>query len=486
MEQKTFLELLAQYMESITDADPLFTKFMGVQLLGHLLSKNSHINVTPGIERMNLYITLVGSSILARKTLVQESVMYLYPENKVLPNESTAEKFIDNLAQTPDGIWSYGELSTLLKHIKGRSYLSTVSEVMNNLYRYEGKVYTRDTKGGGKVSIPNPYPSFNSTLTTEVLEQESTSEMLHGGFFGRIIFIPGKDGKRPRRTVPEDVFYIRNSLKKASSRLSEADLKLEFRFSEEALELINQIELRLTHRKLKAIASRYAHSMIKIAAILKFNDTIVFEKSNRSKGSKSDPLSETLLQECTEKSQDGKSNRSRNSSFSPINPPSTFDPDDFGCYNPNDEYSDSTTITTNTINTNYTMTTSLTPSIIEVESRYVQEAYEMILPCIEFMEKVSEYAEMNKKYIIKFRRYVEENYPVSRRQLMQFQNMTLSEVKSAEDTLGSDGMERIRSFYVQFRKKNGTLSKPSIHYCLYLPPIDKCQNCKYNKVCGRF
>ena len=278
----TLLEMILEYFSMVTDADVLYPKFLGVQLIGHILGKSSFVNVNPGIERLNMYVALIGESYHARKSVSQDLISELYPNDVLLPNETSAERFIANLADIPNGVWMYGEFSKILKHINKGGYLSTVAETLNDLYRYERPVYRRQIMKE-EYEIKNPYPIFCTTLTPDVLKQNTDVEMLNGGLFGRLLLVPGTTKKKPRRSIPKEAIELWEQTKYVVNELYRRKIEgIEFAFTEDALKRLNEIEDELLRSKYKAIAGRYGQAMIKIAAILTFNDAVKVKISKNS------------------------------------------------------------------------------------------------------------------------------------------------------------------------------------------------------------
>jgi hypothetical protein len=424
----TFLEMLVKYFSLVTDADPLYAKFLGVQFLGHMLTKNSTIKITPDVERTNLYVALIGESFYGRKSVSQDIIANLYPQEVLLPNETSAEKFIANLADTPNGVWMNGEFSKILKHINKGGYLSTVAEVLNDLYRYEREIYRREIMKES-YEIRRPFPTFTTTLTTEVLKEISDVEMLNGGLFGRLLFVPGSTNVKPRTNIPQeatDLWYI---LKQGAVMLGLSKQSYEFIFSDDALIRVNEIEQLLIKNQYRAIAGRYGQAMIKIAAILAFNDKII--------------------QETDSSKNNIKSNSSNNSN------------NDLSCYIENSLYIANHAIFT-----------------IIIGEQHVNDAFEMIKPCISLCQDVFKYVELNKKHIAKVLTYVQKNHPVLRSDVMRYCNIDKKQCEEAEKTLGDGGCEQLLIMYLKFPES----LKTSTVYCLN-DENDKCIDCSLNPMC---
>jgi len=432
--------MMVDYVGLLSDVDPLFVKFMSAQLLGHCLTKQSYININPERERLNLYVLLIGKSYFGRKTVTQDIISRFYPQEVILPNESSAEKFIVNLAEKPNGVWFYGEFSKILKHIKSGGYLSSIAETLNDLYKYERPEFKRELMNDEYI-IKNPYPTFSSTLTPEVLQEKVTPEMLDGGLFGRLILVPGESRGGGRKCIPKEAMNLENDLKKVVRHLERMNLAVTFDISPEGFELIDEIEKELLlTSKVSSVAGRYGQAVIKLSGILCYSDLLGGVLSNNSKNSIN----------------------SNNSNIS--------------------KSKDKTNFTKGTIIRNITNLTNFTQ--LTIEKYHIQEAYDMIKPCLEFAESLYDYSVMNKKHIIKVREYVKKNFPVDRSDVMRFCNIDSVQANEAEKTLTDQEIISIRRF--KKHKKTGGLCKPTTYYCLYGYKGDKCKDCKYERQCTAY
>ena len=429
------MDMFLEYFTMKTDADPLFGKFLFAQLIGHLLGKKSFVNITPGVERLNLYVALIGDSFKGRKSVSQDIISNFYDMNVLLPNESSAEKYVANLADTPDGVWMYGEFSKILKHIRKGGYLSTVSEVLNDLYSYERPVYRREIMNAEFI-IENPYPTFSTTLTPDVLKKETDIEMVNGGLFGRLLLVPGITNVRPRGALPPDVFLYDMNIKRFVNSISNNKIVndgIEFRFDDEALDMLNVIEKKLGEHQYSAIAGRYGQAIIKISAILQFLKNIDIDNSSKN---------------CI------KSNSSNNSSLDAITSIDEFDDEMF------------------------TFFTNI-PKVTIITKNTILEAYEMVKPCLGLSEELFMYVSLNKKNVAKVKEYVEKNHPVLRSEVMRFCNLTKRECEEAEQTLNAGGWDWLWIMNVQMVEKK----KASVVYCK-MEGTD-CSKCEYKDVCTR-
>jgi len=443
MDKKGFLDIIVGYVSLISDVDPLYVKWLSAQLLGHLLTKESYVNINPEREQLNLYTLLVGESFYARKTATQDLISYFYPLNVLLPNESSAEKFIANLSKKPNGVWLYGEFSKILKHINSGGYLSSVAETLNDLYKYVRETYKRELMNGEYV-IKKPYPVFSSTLTPSVLKEQVTSEMMDGGLFGRLLLIPGESGSGKRKPIPKKADVLKGEIKEICDALSMSNLSAEFVLDDDALEIQNKIETELANDdEITSIAGRYGQAIIKLSAILAFSEKIG---------------------EIIKVDDDGyikSENNSSNSSNSSNSYNSSVDDDD---------------LLRVSFITNITIFTHIT-----VFSRHIKDAYQMVKPCLEQARELKEYVSMNKKYIIKAKQYIKKNYPVKRSTTARMCNLDKREMNEAEGTLSDHNVLKVIRY--KKNKASGGMTRIITVYCMREYDKKKCSNCKYKIYC---
>lgn len=436
----SFIDKMVEYYSLRSDGDPLFMKFATAQLLGFLLGKNSYVDVTPDTEQLNFYTLFVAESYYGRKNVAQDIIKDFYPMDKILPNETSSEKFISNLEKNPDGIWFAGEFSKILKHINKGHYLSDIAETLNDIYNYKYPVYRREIMKQ-EYQIEAPFPQFNSTLTHDVIREQVSTEMMGGGLFGRMLLVPGKasNAEKGRSRIPEQALTMKSVLQSIVDTIYTHDIHkkgVHFVFSSEALEELNRIEKKLARNKtIRAVAGRYGQAIIKLSAITHFSRLLSVNNSKIS-----------II-----------SNNSNSSKLRPAR-----------------RKYDITTITINTIFTNNT--------ILTISLEDLKEAFDMVKPCIEYAEMLYDFVSMNKKHIIKVREYVKENHPVTKSDVSRYCNLDAMQLKGAEDTLwGSQDILRIVKF--QRIKKNGTKAKIQFVYCMEDVDRTKCQNCEWADRC---
>jgi hypothetical protein len=429
-----------------TDAEPNYQKFLFLQLMGHAIGKNSICVINPEAEYHNLYILIVGDSFYGRKGVSQDMILSLYPQECILPNEFSPEQFIKMMSTKPNGILSLGEFSKILKACaSGKSYLSTIIEVWNDLYRYKRETYVRETKSGGTDTIKNPYLCINATCTEEVLKKYIDTEMIDGGFFGRFIIVPGKARLEPRHTLPAVTAEIEKVFLELYDVLRMEYSNHHFLLDESAFARLNEIEKELFgETQVTAVAGRYGQAMIAIADLLALDEhlssiyinNINYEEnlSNLSKFSNISNISKLSISNVLHAFRTKRDIRGE--------------------------------------------ITNVTKFTIIVSAAHIQAAYELIKPSIAFVKSLREYCESD-RVIAKIKDIITKNKKINRSTLMQSIRLTKEKIDPAIIALEEAG--DIITVEVALHEHK----KPSLVYCYRktVTPAD-CSVCRIRKYCG--
>jgi hypothetical protein len=457
---ESFVDMVVRYGSLISDGDPIFMKFGACQILGNIAGHKSYIDITPDRERLNLYTLFIAESFYGRKNVAQDIIKSCIPSDKILPNETSGEKFISSLVERPDGFWFAGEFSKILKHINKGHYLGDIAETMNDVYNYKYEVYKRTTMKDEYVII-NPYPFFNSTLTPEVLMDNVSIELMDGGFFGRLILVRGKaaTGDVGRKPMPPEALELKDKITALIDALykEKGGYEFAFKFDTKALKKINEIETKLgTDKNIRAISGRYGQAIIKLSALLTLSDYIgkMMDDANKVPSINSNNINNN-----------NNNNNINNSNSKDLIDKDTIVDDTYLRYY--DYFTTSMPITN---------ITTLTIFTIDVE-----KAYEMIKPCIDFAQILFDNASMNRKFIVKVRSYITNNNPVLKSDVMRYCNLDSSEIKVAEDTLYEQDVIKI----IKFRKmkSNNVQSKIQTVYCLRDTDKSVCSVCEFKNEC---
>jgi len=274
-----WLEHYLIYHSIRTDADPNFAKIEGCQLLGHMLGRKSVNLIEPDAVYHNSYVGLVGESTITRKSTSQRIGKEVFPNTFCHPDESSPEQFLVELSQHPNFFNWYGEFTYLLKGINSNNWMGRMAEIMNHIFDCPNS-YTktlRDNKGVPvRFNVNQPYLSFNTTCTPDMMEKYLDKELLVGGFLARFLLVEGKSNTRPRgRLDPKFKLYKErlNTMLMQLHRLSSGGVT--FELDDDALKRYNEIEkFLLKKEKILPFVGRYLNYIISFADILLVSDAL--------------------------------------------------------------------------------------------------------------------------------------------------------------------------------------------------------------------
>jgi len=428
-----------------------------IQLLGHAMGYNSINLIQPKEVHHNMNVLLIGPSTLSRKTTVQDLTRELYPYEKFLPEESTPERFIAELSDDSSRIFAMGEFTGLLKQIKRGSYMSPLVEIMNDLFncprRYVRKTMT---KRGGKNEfvIENAYLSCISTVTPEMLKQYLDAEMMSGGFLPRWLLSYDEPRPQPRRRLKPDVLQIEKTISfilKEIIRIGEKSPTY-FELDDDALERYNEINDKAMkdYPKILPFVGRYMNYVISIADILLVSDAIgkcyhrlrgLHKISEIIKIIKISKLGEVIIKGSIPNS-------------------------------------------TNSINyTNYLIYEDFieenSREVIRVPVEYINRAWEIVRPCLDYANELVDYVEMDKP-TSKLKHYLEREgiAPVEYSVAMRNTNLSAKEMKYGLETL----KDRDEAFVFYTDKKSPKSTRFLQIICLTRNIGSlKCKICKYKE-----
>jgi len=197
-----------------------------------------------------------------------------------MPAESSPEQFIVELAEKSELLQFMGELTGLMKGIKGKGYMARFAEIYNDMHKCP-KIYVRKLrkrKGEDNIfKIENGYFSVLSTVTPEMLKQECTEEMAKGGWLARWMLVYGEPNPRPRKRLREEILEMEEILMWLLRHIISMDKSgTQFYLSDKALDRYNEIEKLAIAKydKCLAFVGRYMNYMISYADVLLLDDAI--------------------------------------------------------------------------------------------------------------------------------------------------------------------------------------------------------------------
>jgi hypothetical protein len=403
-----FLATAKIYYSISTDAPHVYGEATALAVLGHALGRSVVHSIQPDFVYHNVYCLLVGESTYARKTTAQRLGKKYYDSSRWLPNEFSPESFLQILSKQPEGIVWLGEFSKLMKGIKGHGYMATFAECLNDMFdcpdKYERKL--TDKKGEESLfTITNAYPSMHSTITPKVLHQQIDSEMFDGGLMARWLVIHGEAHPKPRGRLPLHVSDYSQMLRQVINRVMELDKSdTVFMMSDEALKYYNDVvEKTFQNDRFKgtrAFCGRYEGYVVSLSDLYWLSEAIgnAYDDFCLGQISKLVELNKYIKLEET--------------------------------------ISDKAKYVTNSTN------------LLITQKRHVQQAFEFVLPCLEYVQELSNYVDMDRP-TAKLRDYLKKREGVVEySDAMRMTNLNASQMKEAITTL----QERSEILYTPIRK----------------------------------
>lgn len=409
-EKFDFINMSKTYYAYSTHAPEVYGEATAMSLLGHALGPKVTNLIQPKAVNHNVYTLLDGESTWTHKTTAQELGQQIDNIEKRLPNEGSPEAILNALSRHPQGYWWMGEFSKILKAIKSASYLSGIAEVLNDMFNCP-EHYVRELTPKGKnkteplrFEIQNAYLSVHTTITPDVLLENTTLEMVNGGLFARFLIVHGtaKEGG-DRKRLPSDIDTFVDILRSDLRFIEELDKDdCAFVLSDEALEYYNTIEKELSQStNARAFAGRYLNYVISFADIYLVSEAIGIALDMENLRTFNDLASLVQLVNLV-------NNNAENCTETKIN---------FTI--PNKD-------------------TKLTKRLIVVNKKYVEKAWKFIKPCLEYAKEIVTYVDMDKK-LAKVRRLVKDSQiqPVNHSKVFQNSNLYKEEfektIKSLEE-----------------------------------------------------
>ena len=426
-----FIELCKQYYGYSTDAPSNFGELIGIQLLGHAMGYDAVHLIIPKAVHHNMYALLTGDSTLTRKSTTQGLGMDIYPYERCLPQETSPEQFVVELSEKNEAMQFLPEFTALIKGATRRgSYMARFVELYNDLHgcpkRYHRKL--RAKKGEeNEFLIEKAYLSVNSTVTPEMLMEKLTFELAVGGFLARWLLVYGEPKTKPRRRLHESALKLNESLKYQIEAIVRMNRKVEFEFTDEALKRFNEIEaeaLKVEHAK--PFAGRYLNYVVAIADILLVSDAIGYA-TEQGKSLRVWTQLVELVQYYTINTINTISREPRTQLIEEI------------AINP-----------TNSTN------------CIMVPIEYVDRAWEIVKPCLEYANEIVKYVGLDKD-VAKLRKQIKKAGKIGHSKAMVNANLNADQMKNAVKTLLQRGEIRQENEDVE-RTGSGKITKNVYHW----------------------
>lgn len=279
---RTFTETYIDYASNLTDAPDIYHKFLALDLLSLAVGRTP-IRITPNRLYPNIWMILIGTSGVTRKTSAMKLAISILPDDyKYLPNDFTPEALQQTLSEQSQGLIWKEEIGGFLENIKKREYMGGTPDLLCQLFDCPAR-YSRSLR---KEKFDINDVCFNiiaATTPSRFLDTVKLADF-DRGFQSRFLIVVGLKTRSQKRrkwteTDTEKLEACRTKWKQIHDIFhGEESHNLSFEFESEALELANSWSERedaevmacSTPREadLKgAIATRMADYLVKLAAL---------------------------------------------------------------------------------------------------------------------------------------------------------------------------------------------------------------------------
>lgn len=411
----TFSAIMKHYYRLSTDAPKIYCDVLSNQLLGHALGYNPVNLIQPSAVRHNCYVGLEGKSTLTRKTTSQTFASDIYPLERRASEETSPESFVEELSNGAERIHFMPELSAMLKGITGKGYMARFAEVYNDLHGcpelYVRKL--RPRKGKKQIfRIDDCYLSVCTTITPEVLKQNLTEELMYGGFIVRFLIVHGEPKIRPRDRLNPEVFDHKARVTDYLNAVIQMEKKgVYFVLSDQALERYREIERSAysAYERVSVFAGRYLNYVIAFA-----DTELVSDAIGVSAAKNINPYSHRRLVELV-----------RLKSLVELDKVNRRVWEKFSKETVTPEWLVNLFITSNDTNhTNYLI----------VPREYIDRAWKIIQPCLDYVLDLANYVEMDKP-TAKLREYMQRVKKAPHSEAMRNTNLNAKQMEIARETL---------------------------------------------------
>lgn len=446
----SFIGRYCHYQNLITNAPFQYSQNLIIALLGHVMGRNTVNRIQPKAVHHNVYLLLVGPSGKARKSTAQENARDIYVQETELPDGFSPEGLLKEMAEKPKGIIWPAELSELLRGIIQGGPKATFKEIANAMHGCPHAYKKRLARNQDSYIVPYPYLSAISTCTEEGLFPCMTPDLIHGGFLARWIMSYGVSQYRKRCKIPDEAEKLESEFRAAFRNLYNIfeKQKIIFELTDNGFDALDEICSNLEENPywngVEPFVARYSEYIVSYADVLRFSDLLgeygIPRLARLARLSNLIRLSNTTNTKnmvCVKDDKDDKLDKDDN-----------FVKDD--------------TFLSSTL-------------IIPIDSSYIQRAWDIIEPCLEYTRKFVKY--VDEDFILaKLEHVFTTHCPISHSRAMQYSHLKKKDFIECIDTLKS----RETVFQIPIIQKTGNQQYTKIVYCLR-QHIDtkKCKKCEF-------
>jgi len=215
----SLLDELVGLFERETDTPLEIPAFLTLHALAaYLLDMGVTVVIAGSIVRPDLWTTILAPSG-SLKTLATSVICQVMPV-RLMPETTTAARFIEELVKHNRSAWFQDEWAQVLKRIQNQSYAEEMHDYLLRLH--DNKPISRRT-ARGSIEIADPALVIVGTTVQETFLDNVSAESMLDGFMQRFQFIMGdRDPARPPDMFP--IYRVLEPAKLDPARAAWAEL----------------------------------------------------------------------------------------------------------------------------------------------------------------------------------------------------------------------------------------------------------------------
>ena len=239
-----FIPLYLEYARPLTEARDQFHLASALAVLSIAYEQRIYIQESSPIYA-NLYLAIVGYSSASKKsTSIRIGLKLLediFPERTSLANAFTPEGLQAVFSEYPRQLIELDELGGFLGQVSKKSFMSGITDILNNLYDCPSRFRKRRAKE--TLEFYDPYPVVICGSPFRWLADEANSTLKEGGFLARFQWFITldrlkKEDLKPITPAPNETLKNRLIKKLEDIRsMEEEDLVQGYTYGDQAKEL---------------------------------------------------------------------------------------------------------------------------------------------------------------------------------------------------------------------------------------------------------
>lgn len=242
----SFVDPYVTYASKNTDAPIGYHKILGYWLLSAVLERKVVVRLNYGDYYTNIWVFLLGSSTLSRKSTSIKLATKLIPkEANRLPYTSSPQAFDRSLGESGTAHWVTDEGSVILKQMNEVNFMKGLKQALPFLY--DCPDYYKIGKMKGDIEIEDVYIPWLCATTQSGLMDNVNVNDITSGFLPRILFVLPPDKNRkwisPKmksKEVSGEETHLKGRLKALWDFIQKQQEPIALNISDEALDLYDK------------------------------------------------------------------------------------------------------------------------------------------------------------------------------------------------------------------------------------------------------